>query len=507
MAITKTLVLTNELNDYFFRVHDKFMQNELYQIPLTVYRPKAMLFDKTRGILWVAPNTTGKVYKYSLTDIGYTLEGEITVSTYCGLNGMALDENTGDVYHINYTGTTISKIPGAGISVSTTLTVVTPSGAQSYPALEFIEERDELMVVWEYSNTSPDHNLSLLTRVDSSLISYEHFANYGRQFGYYYRYTGSTRCKGSHSSFDNNQASYNRVSKKMIYAMDNLGNYSFGGFLSIDPVTGHIDVWSAADLDTKNIATVSSIFVGRDSGTIYCILGNDVYKVSPGLKFIKKFTVLGQGADHMTFNDVSEEFYVSDYANNSVHVYTSNGDHVLTKTSFVNDVETTKIASAASDSTGNYITPARIVNPNNAATFTDDTPTVVFNVGSNPIGWTQQFRLIADTDETVIGTGDANTAYARVFDSWLAGTSYNDAGWEYSTDHDETNEVDPLNGTWAPLGSGEALRSGALNITDGLDANVANYYVRMTFPAISALTGAASNTQWFFKVYSYSKAV
>jgi hypothetical protein len=513
MALTNTFYVTYEQDKYEMKVWDKFMNNVIYTIPTTRYRNHSFIYDADRQLLWIEGSSYSQIFRYALTDIGYTLEATISVPTYGGSESLTLDEATGTVYHVGQgtTSNVVSKIPFNAVATASTLTITSPAmnNHASYKSILFVPSTQKVVVWGGIYNTTTDYPLEAFVELDADLTVQTKVGSLRNYDGYYYR---CLRNGISHINYYNRVASsivYNNVTGKILIGADadGLSSYTSNRIVEVDPTTYDMKFHGIEQYtDKKAVDLPCELFVGKHSGTVYYFIGTKCYKFTPSFTLIKEFTVIGSGAGYISFNEVTEEFYVSDVANNAVHVYTSNGDLIKTKAGFVSDVYCQIPVIGASDTVSNYIEPARIVNPNDANTFTDTTPTLVFKVGSNPVAWTQQFRVVADTDETTLSLGGATDVYARNFDSWTLGTNYVDAAWEYSSDHDETNEADPLNGTWTALGSGEGLRSGGVHGTNGVDGNQGDIYVRMTIPAGSALTGAETNTPWYFKVYSYSKA-
>lgn len=531
MALTNTVLFTVDAADTsMIHVRSKDLQTILYSFD-NVQVISSMVFDHDRKKLWVC-GTTGSVKRFDISDTAETLEDTIASVGICyNQDSMAIDTATGNLFCVpNVTGVTktVKKIlltsAGTvdGSLAMTTFTTTTTSQA----SVMIIDGVGYLFVYNAHAGSQGNYQyeplkkftLDLVTVTDgydminvitSGASQYALNATYG-----HYTISTSIFTKG---------CVYNPVSNKITvgYNMANQVNIMYDKVITLnfsDPNDYNVFPFSKytdSGLNSASVEDMSAIFVGRNSGNVYFLSDARLTKWKPnGEEVFSKVIPSGQVATigSFAFNEVTEDIYLTRYTDKKVIRLNKSGN-IIEESIVMSNYPTIILVGLGStevNATSNQTEASYITYPASGVSITDTTPTIIFRIGTNPAGWTQQFRFIADTTMTTASSGDPLGTYDRTFDSWLNGSAYTDCTWEYSTDHDETNTGNPLNGTWTALGTGDGLQSGGTTPTNGVNSQMdvgSGVYVKLTIPALSELTGAATNTPWYFNVFSYSKFV
>ncbi len=505
MALTSSKFITVTSNK--ITLWDKLGTQKIKEIT-DCYWAKSFVFDKVNNRLWVENYSNNKVRTYIISDTDIVFEYEYTTPSYGGIQSLALNPSTGVCYHVGYgvagISFTISRMNPITKTINSLTSVPKTTHSSSYASIIYSPITDTVFVHIGYNTTAHttaaaaysyeyyefNENITTYTRFNDLYYTSKNRYGVGEEnyiveaYGYY--------------NYDNRGFIFNPISKKIIY----LRSSNYGGTSQyvtvkfIDPITRRIEEFPF----DKVQGFYAELFVSELNGNIWIRTSGVttiIYKYDPYFNYLGEISVMGD-INKAVFNPVSETFYIHSTSNKSTFVYNNVGD-VINICNVGYEAGQSFAVPSLNESSLSYIEGSVLVAPGNDSIITDDTPTIVFKVGKNPSGYTQQFRLVADTDKAKIITGVATSAYTVILDSFTSSTNYIDATWEYSTDY---NSATP---TWLPLGTGDGLKQNGSVPTNGVDAATNDIWVRLTIPASKALTGAGSNMDWFFKVYSFSK--
>ena len=501
---------------------DKFLKKEKFSKNLgtTIYD---MVYDRQRSKVWVY--FTSKVQRYSVTDTDMTLDVEYVITTsYNYSDSMCINPKTGDCYYVEpLLGVTASKLVKFEYGDGTTNTFKTLAlpvcstwfginwnqpGVSLNPSqrLVFNQKEEKIYVSFAWScggvfNVNP----TFLISVDKGLTTYDYTTHKAKNINLYnyYSYFNANRLTAQMQSM----VCYNNVTNTMVIGRDLT---SVNTLPSVFLYSTENKNYKYASLGTT--ANMNGVFFAESTGNIHVVTEDKkvcVYNTTM-TALLYEYNVIGN-TQHITFNNITEDLYIVDPASQYITGFTKTGDIFaqsplnagkipFVPTRFYTFAGLNEVISSG-------VTAPTIVQPDQYVPVVDTTPTIVFKVGKSNAGWTQQFRVVIDTDENKIINQGFNDSYTYVLDSWANGGHYVNAAWEYSTDYDEALP-DPYNGTWNTLGTTESLQKGGVMPTNGVVCeNTGDVYVKLTLPAGYELTGADINQKWLFKVYSYSKYV
>jgi hypothetical protein len=515
MGITKTLVIVQCLNVGTITAYSSDMQNKIWEYTTAPTTNYGMIVDTVNNKLWVRHGTT-TVTRYAYSETALTLESTITFSTgNYGTCSMCVDPS-GSLYSIDYgTAATmkVSKILIAGTTVLSTLTIpsCTNYSSNTYiSSILFDKLLDKPIVVYAGTTSTteyyPAYNYTVVEKNLSSSSSKGNFYDTHKNNIYHYN-------QGIHNyayDYQSSNTALNPITNKIVTLFD---QNSAGISLSLymfdkeDPFY-NLEVAVPTEKISTNIAESNATMVaGATSGNMYVISGGTPHrfiKLDPdGKQIINKTMSLSPYSYNMYgFNPIKEDFYFGTYLGSTITRYDSEGNYKGTSLPLLGDPRKIVVVPSINEVPVTATIPPNIVYPESMSATNDTTPTVVFKVNANKSGWVQQFRLVGDTSSVVIA-GTPTDVYERTFDSWVNGVNY-DANWYYSSDYVPGNNPDST-GTWTILGTGDGLQTGGTHIVNGIDGNAGTYYVKKTIPVGSELTGASTNTIWYFNVFSYSK--
>jgi len=294
--------------------------------------------------------------------------------------------------------------------------------------------------------------------------------------------------------FQNKKYPYNFKLKQYLWiGMRNIKNVAFG--------LGYYN--ESVDYTVSNLG----YGVGNKTGNTYIFIGKELYAydINGKLLFNKTFFDIH---DFLAFNSNTEEFYR--LISGTIFLYDRYGISLCNSAESPNLSDKTFsklfLISGTSEVAPYAISPNKIVYPASPEYVSTETPTIVFEPGVNPDGWTQQFRIVFDTDLTKIINGDENTNYSIKIDSWANGEYYDaNVQFQYSTDYSPGSDPSS-SGTWNNLGTEDGLQSGGTVPTNGISRSPNEHvYVKFTLPSDKKLTGIDSGTTWYCKIFSYSK--
>ena len=298
----------------------------------------------------------------------------------------------------------------------------------------------------------------------------------------------------------------NKISNEILtsYTIGLLKQYLWSGMRNnINVVFGLGYYNKNVDYDAPNLG----YGVGNKTGNTYIFIGKELYAydINGKLLFNKTFS---NTHDFLAFNSNTEEFYR--LISGTIFLYDRYGISLANSAESPNLSDKTFsklfLISGTSEVAPYAISPNKIVYPASPEYVSTETPTIVFEPGVNPDGWTQQFRIVFDTDLTKIINGDENTNYSIKIDSWANGEYYDaNVQFQYSTDYSPGSDPSS-SGTWNNLGTEDGLQSGGTVPTNGISRSPNEHvYVKFTLPSDKKLTGIDSGTTWYCKIFSYSK--
>lgn len=526
MAITNTIVFVQPEASTTIHAMSADLQTELFTGTAQSTTNYRMEYDPTTEKLWIKDGTN-RVSRYAVTDSAVTFEATITyANSHYGTEGCF--DSVGNYYSVSYingaTSPVIEKILVAGTTPAGSITIAPANNSgtrlSAYgTSLVYDSRNDQIIAVYNgvvytgtFSGSAP-----LYSKIPTDLSGTTKFGNFWEfsqnQNINHYGYLGNTYNSANDATYKT--CEYNPVTGKVFKIFDYEASTYKSHLMEYDlndyRWTNKKQIFQYKGTDATWEYSWGQLRIGKISGEIFIMHNNtemEIVRLSPDGRYLGHCAYPAHTAAYWktAFNYIKDEFYICDETTDVVFRLDKYGTIKNTSAVFVTGNPNRMIvANATNETTSVNVDPSQILFPTNQTTITDETPTIAFKVNGNPTGWTQQFRVVADTDPAVIN-GNPGDVYDRTFDSWLNGTSYVDATWSYSTDYDGVSDPD-VQGTWVALGTGDGLQSGGTNITNGIDSNVAQYYVKMTVPVGSALTGAASNTTWYFNVFSYSKFV
>ena len=463
-------------------------------------------------------------------DFKYTLEG---MHYYRPVSASIRDENTGKYYATDYYGY-LWEFGSDGIFIQKVL--VDHLYEQTWSKSVSIDYTNNRVIVSTTftngtTNLQPGTISPFEFMVDLSTFVVTNGENVADSLNYYYAkyypvnneaYTTNCRNFSMFNKFDGNMYRFFDGESSANYSNSMSVLISRPGVIS-EARTIPLSRFYPDQYEPSSSDQYWSIDQGINSGNFYIRTNRLIIVTDSAFKLVVSFDLFDETntdlyylrtktVNEWAFNGITEELTCT-YDSAGLQ-YTHTFDRLMNLTSvnsyaisIENQTYVDKYVTAiGSIEVGSVETEASVVVfPVNQSLEVDTTPKLVFKVGSNPIGWTQQFRLVADRDDSKISSGVATGTYERAYDSWSNGASYNGTvGWEYSTDYVEGQDPDS-SGTWSALGSGDGLQSGGTNVVNGLNSEFDNYYVRMQVPAGDELLGADTNDIWYFKVFSYSK--
>lgn len=531
MAITNQLLLIRERGSNDIKAYNRSLDSTPVWTESLTYLVAAWVVDYERDKLWISGEigTADYIVRYAISDTGLTLETAIAVTAGQGCwsnSGMTIDESTGSLYVTDgYNSETIRKVLLAGTTIeastifaSTDLTSVPTGslfGALTYYNWPIQFANNQLMLIPPFNSTDTTPAYPMFQGIDSNLSTYSNSKwmeiPQGTPTTDFYPANQYENAVSTERYFNTNTIVYNRITNNVAYISDR--TTAGGSALHIytadlntnnrDAKIHYANPTYSVDRAVTYVLRGTSLFCGKYSGSYYSITRQSINKFNASVNHLKELGVGDHGGIQAAFNEVTEDIYIGNINTNTISCYDK---HLNT----VNSITLTGIPAkmlvvpGTNDVPSNEIIPSTLIYPVLDSSITDTTPTLAFKVGDNPSGWTQQFRVVADTTYDTIANGGPATVYDRAFDSWLNGINYADCTWMYSTDYTAGNDPD-IDGTWAALGTGDGAKSGGVHITDGLDSNqTGTFHVKMTIPAGSELTGGATNTPWYFNIFSYS---
>lgn len=529
MAITNQLILVRMQGSNDINAYNKSLDSTPVWTEALAYTVSSWVFDGDGGRdkLWTA-GTDNYIRRYSISDTGLVEDTAVLLTTASdypwSLNAMTIDENTGNCYIADGANhERIYKILVAGTAIDAEITylatdIVNPTGintgfalsAQDHTPIVYDPIKDALIMKPMVASTSVNPRFPVFQEIDKNLTTFgenrwatSHQASNSTDYSASSFYDYTTK----NDWYNNSGMLRNKVTGEVAFLADGMtsagapwiykANFNEPGIRA--------DVFDANRESKYNTTTAEpggGLFCGKYSGNWHFANEYIIVSYTPNLDHINHRLITNTDGIHYTFNEVTEMMYILDYNTSVLTGYDKNHQE-FNNVTLVGTPAKLLCVPGTNDVPSNQVTPSSIVYPTPDSSTNDTTPTVVWKVNDNPTDWTQQFRVIADTDYNTVVNGNPSTVYDRAFDSWLNGTNYADCTWEYSTDY--VSGSDPaVSGIWTALGTGDGLKVGGVNITNGVDANVAQYYVKMTVPAGSELTGGASNTKWYFNIFSYS---
>ena len=526
MAITNQLILTRLAGSSDIIAYPKNLDLNNPVWTETLYAPvMAWVFDSDRDTLWCTFSDK-KLKKYTVSDTGLSEIQDITMTYKTALcSSMTIDPTTGNLYitdtenhnityKILFNGTAIdasSQLATAHFSSSTSI-VGTPGINQVFGfdswvpgSLLWDPRKNNLVLCSTLKGTSPYNIYPTFIELKPDLSDYESITwqnritvnddirpkNYS-----HYQPLGDT---------ENHVMSYSEVTGDIAYSVDSMIQTYYGTYNKVLIRSASGDFVFELPIDPNNLTSGqveygSGAYFGKYTGNLYAFKNGIITVYSPSYKHINTRTILSN-LNIISFNNITDDIFIFTDSSNSLSMYDKNLTEIKT-VNFSAQMAKLLVIPGTNDHPSNAVSPSTIVFPSIDSSIADDTPTIIWEMGTNPTGWTQQFRVVADTNaNTVIDGGPAST-YLRKFDSWTNGSDYADCTWEYSTDYVSGN--DPSTGTWTALGTADGLKAGGTNITNGLDSGQGNYFIRMTIPVGSELTGGSTNTKWHFNIFSYS---
>lgn len=503
----------------------------------------AVLYDHKRSRLYCMSNKTdgtkSSLNCYTIEDNNISLLFTLKNGTdNCNINCISLDEKTGIVYRVyssstaNANGVVVDKIDPEQQKIVGTMTYPLPpySRRSINQQICVVSERNEVYIrlqIYPYIGhldyymtrtkfTKHDEMGKIrLIKTDLDLQGQEMLLNEDAHVHPFCYGSGSfAGLKNTTLNCIGSTMEWNSVSKKLLMIDSINGNdfpYCFKPIrvFAYDPVLKRetheygFTIEDGNGYDELYKTDYISLFIGKVTGTVF-IRRKDgyIYKFTPDLRFVSKFKAPDESADITSptgFDPYREIFYLKDFSKRQIKAVSGIGD-VLNVNTLDADFKYCHVCYVESQAPSS-VASSLIVKPVNGSNTTDATPTVVFKVGANPVGYTQQFRLVLDKDENKIYTGTHSTAYDRVLDSWTDGDHYVDATWEYSTDYNPETDT----GTFAPLGKEVGKKEGGVTPTNGINADSTVHYVRLTIPDSLKLDNA-NIANWYLKVFSYTKS-
>jgi len=490
-------------------------------------------FDEHSNQLIVCTNSGPQVWNVSDND--FTLVFEIE-SGYIGVNQIIRDKNTGKWYTSEYGW--IKEYSATGEFIQEVYYTKSAKIYSWYMHLD-IDYTNNLLVIFTGTTNTTSATVYEYESFPESTIMLDSFTlTYGQNFydynDYYYNHFYPYYSASPTLNY-RNLIKFNKFDGNMYRFMDGYINYSNTPSCYIS-APGKMDVmkriplsvgypskdeWTTNGNGHTQSNYIYSVWQGRHSGNWYILTAELIMVFDVTMNPVKTiirddvrnpewYVHRTRTQEYFAFNPVTEE--ISVYRNDTDYQYLDTFDRNL---EFVSTNQHDRAASneitsgpfevitGAIEEGSVETESSTIVYPVNESLETNLNPTVVFAVGTNPEGWTQQFRLVADRDLAKIEAGTAVTTYERAYDSWTSG-SFSGEQFKYSEDY--TTNTDPdANGTWTILGTSDGLQEGGTHIVNGIDGREGTFFVKMTIPSGDELEGVASNDVWYFKVFSYSK--
>ena len=541
--LSNTYVLYYNPNTSLMEMRDKYLTSVVHSFALPngdlIHQ---LVYDEDRNKLWYT-TTNNKLLRIGLfenevtKEISHSLETTIATPNYIAYGTsygkrLDIDMSNGSLFGLSgrsYVDASVFTVTSGGSSIDSSLALQpcpgpTPTAVSNDRMAMCIDQYTGKIFVTSahyYSGSSffsnSDQKGRSITLVENDLSSfsdeeysvlnsfpgsYQYDEDKVMTSSYHYMYKTDSAYEDGAFHRDSNISFNAMVGKIVCPGTTTEQVFKYYGTNSNDTNTYFID-----SSDLKDSTYKPRIVTGKKTGNNFLVLQNDIIVLDHLCNISGTFALPSSYGHYVEFNTYSEEFYM--WNGNSITLYDTSGN-ALAGTfpgDFTSAITKLRILSGEADDTPLTVSPNVIVFPDRFSSTTDTTPNLVVRVGVSPAGWTQQFRVVGDTDIDKIMNGAFDSTYMRAADSFSSGTHYDaDWSWVYSTDHQE-GLGNSTNGTWNSLGTGNGLQSGGSEPTNGVDCTTyGSRYMRVTIPADESLTGAASNTKWYFKVFSYSAA-
>ena len=254
-----------------------------------------------------------------------------------------------------------------------------------------------------FTGTDKTNSGRFVMKVDTGLTSIEEILTpldltFGENNKHYFS-TGYFSYGSNDNNFGDGHIAWNIVRNSLITGCD-----AYNHAKEIDVINGVIK-----DINLNSYTSNSEnfrVYCGKTTGNIHFVSNYNHIVFDYDCNYLKTISVPSNPRNYyFIFNEYSEEFVRYSTTTYRFYMYDSDGTEVAH--THEDDVFSTNILKfvflpGKSDDYASVVHPSVIQWPTRYANTTDTTPDIIFKVGRNPEGWTQQFRLVGDTNKTKI---------------------------------------------------------------------------------------------------------